>query len=318
MDMPRAHRGRFAPSPTGALHFGSLVAAFGSWLAARRAGGEWLVRIEDLDPPREVPGAAGAQLQALAAFGFDADGPVLRQSRRGEAYRAALERLLADGLAFECHCSRADLAADGGVHRRCVAGAHRPDPAIRLRVPQGCEIAFDDAVHGRVVQRVDREVGDFVLRRADGPWAYQLAVVVDDAAQDVTDVVRGADLLDSTPRQVLLQRALALPTPRYMHLPLVVDDQGRKLSKSLAALPVDPRDPVPALRSAWAVLGQDIAALADCATRDAMLAAAIRAFDPARIPRGPVPASAALQHECDGTRTRIEPGPNTNQQGSTP
>ncbi|HET7125513.1 MAG TPA: tRNA glutamyl-Q(34) synthetase GluQRS [Lysobacter sp.] len=323
MDMPipdrdPAHRGRFAPSPTGALHLGSLVAAFGSWLAARRASGQWLVRVEDLDPPREVPGAAEAQLQALAGFGFESDGPVWRQSERGEAYRAALDRLLADGLAFECHCSRSELAGEGGIHRQCIAGAQRADPAVRLRVPDGCEIAFEDAVHGRIVQRVDREVGDFVLRRADGFWAYQLAVVVDDAAQGVTDIVRGADLLDSTPRQILLQRALGLPTPNYLHLPLVVDDEGRKLSKSLAALPVDPDDPLPALRAAWAVLGQDIEALADIANRDALLAAALRAFDPTRIPRGPVSASAALQHGCDGTQSRIERDTDMNQNRSTP
>jgi len=312
------YRGRFAPSPTGALHFGSLVAAFGSWLAARRAGGEWLVRVEDLDPPREVAGAAEAQLRTLAGFGFEADGTIWRQSDRNEAYQAALDRLLADGLAFECHCSRGDLAGEGGIHRQCIPGAHRPDPAIRLRVADGCEIAFEDAVHGRIVQRVDREVGDFVLRRTDGLWAYQLAVVVDDAAQGITDVVRGADLLDSAPRQILLQRALGLPTPNYLHLPLVVDDKGRKLSKSLAALPLDPVDPLPALHAAWAVLGQDHNALAGIADRDGLLVAAVRAFDPARIPRGPVAVSAALQHGHNGTRTRIDPEPHTDKDRSTP
>ena len=312
------YHGRFAPSPTGALHFGSLLAAFGSWLAARHAGGEWLVRVEDLDPPREVPGAAEAQLQALAGFGFESDGPVWRQSGRGDAYRAALDRLLAEGLAFECHCSRSDLADEGGIHRQCIAGARRTNPAIRLRVPDGCDIAFDDAVHGCIVQRVDRAVGDFVLRRADGLWAYQLAVVVDDAAQGITDIVRGADLLDSTPRQILLQRALGLPTPGYLHLPLVVDDEGRKLSKSLASLPVDAADPLPALRAAWAALGQDANALAGVASRDALLAASIRAFDPARIPRGPFPASAALQHDRDMARTRIDSIPTRHQEGNTP
>ena len=323
MDMPTPYRGlpyrgRFAPSPTGALHFGSLVAAFGSWLAACNAGGQWLVRVEDLDPPREVPGAAEGQLQALAGFGFVSDGPVLRQSERGDAYRAALDQLLAEGLAFECHCSRSEVASEGGIHRRCIAGAHRPDPAVRLRVADGCEIAFEDAVHGRIVQRVDREVGDFVLRRADGLWAYQLAVVVDDAAQGMTDIVRGADLLDSTPRQILLQRALGLPLPNYLHLPLVVDGEGRKLSKSLAALPVDPTDPVPALRSAWTLLGQADDVLAGVANRDALLAAAVRGFDPLRIPRDPVPASAALQHGRDVARTRIVTDQHTNQEGSTP
>ena len=300
------------------MHFGSLVAAFGSWLAARHAGGEWLIRVEDLDPPREVAGAAETQLRALAGFGLEADGPVVWQSTRDEAYRSALDRLLADGLAFECHCSRGDLATEGGVHRRCIAGAHRPDPAIRLRVAEGCEIAFEDAVHGRIVQRVDRDVGDFVLRRAEGLWAYQLAVVMDDAAQGITDVVRGADLLDSTPRQILVQRALGLPTPRYLHLPLVIDDDGRKLSKSLDALPLDPADPMPALHAAWAVLGQNVQALAGIADRDALLAAAVSAFDPARIPREPAPVSAALQHRHHAPQTRIDPDPHTNQEGSTP
>lgn len=250
------YRGRFAPSPSGPLHAGSLLAALGSWLLARQAGGEWLVRIEDIDPPREVPGAARSQLDTLAAFGLHHDGAIEYQSRRGHLYQAALERLLADGAAFECHCSRSELAAAGGIHRRCVAPRPRPDPAIRLRVPDGCSIAFDDAVHGHVVQRVDLEVGDFVLRRSDGLWAYQLAVVVDDADQGITNVVRGADLLDSTPRQILLQRALGLPTPRHAHLPLLLGADGRKLSKSEAALPVRVDQPLTTLRQLWDCLGQ--------------------------------------------------------------
>src|SRR5690606_5309405 len=173
--MTTPHRGRFAPSPTGDLHFGSLVAALASWLFARQAGGAWLVRVEDLDPPREVPGAAARQLAALAAFGLHADGPAVYQSTRGAHYPAALDDLLARGLAFECHCSRADLAAAGGVHRRCVASARRPDPAVRFRVPDGTRVAFEDRIHGHVEQDVSAVVGDFVLRRADGPWAYQLA-----------------------------------------------------------------------------------------------------------------------------------------------
>ena len=297
---PSAYRGRFAPSPTGPLHFGSLLAAFGSWLCARRAGGEWWVRIEDLDPPREVAGAAAAQLRTLAAFGLHPDAPVLVQGGRGDVYAAALARLLADGQAFACHCSRGDLAAAGGVHRACVAGARRRSPAIRLRVDDGSVVAFEDAVHGRVEQDVGAEVGDFVLRRADGPWAYQLAVVADDAAQGMTDVVRGADLLDSTPRQLLLQRALGLPAPRYLHLPLVVDAAGRKLSKSAAALPVDGADPVPALRAAWRALGQPPAALDGHAPLQATLAAAIAHFNPARIPRAAW--SVAALHNGPATR----------------
>lgn len=285
-------RGRFAPSPTGALHFGSLLAAFGSWLAARSAGGEWWIRIEDVDRDREVPGAALDQLRTLAAFGLDHDGPIAWQSQRGDLYAQALRRLLDAGLAFECHCSRADVAATGGVHRACRPGARRTDPALRLRVPEGSHAAFDDAVHGHVAQDVGREVGDFVLRRADGWWAYQLAVVVDDAEQGVTDVVRGADLLDSTPRQLLLQRALGVPPPRYLHLPLVVDGDGRKLSKSAGSLPVDARDPLPALRAAWIALGQDPRRLPARASLRATLAAAVPAFARTRVPRGPLQATA--------------------------
>jgi glutamyl-Q tRNA(Asp) synthetase len=286
------YRGRFAPSPTGPLHAGSLLAAFGSWLLARRAGGEWLVRVEDIDPPREVPGAAAAQLRTLAAFGLHPDGGVAYQSQRGALYAAALARLVDHGLAFECHCSRADLAASGGIHRRCVAGVQRPDPAIRLRVPDDARVAFEDGVHGRVAQDVGREVGDFVLRRADGLWAYQLAVVVDDAAQGISDIVRGADLLDSTPRQRLLQEALGLPQPRYLHLPLVLDAEGHKLSKSLQAWPVDDSRPLPALRMAWRMLGQDPAHIARSTSLPALLDAAVAAIDPARIPSAPVVIAA--------------------------
>jgi glutamyl-Q tRNA(Asp) synthetase len=286
------YRGRFAPSPTGPLHFGSLVAALGSWLLARHADGEWLVRVEDIDPPREVAGAADDQLRTLTAFGLTSDAPVIRQAERGALYQAALDRLLVKGDAFACHCSRSTLAAHGGVHRACEPGAHRWDPAVRLRVPDGAVVRFVDAIQGVVVQDVAREVGDVVLRRADGLWAYQLAVVVDDAAQGITDVVRGADLLDSTPRQILLQGALGLPTPRYAHLPLVVDGEGRKLSKSLAALPVDGGDPLPALRAAWSALGQPVHALDGTGSVDGLLAAARRAFDPLRIPAGPRPVAA--------------------------
>ena len=283
-------RGRFAPSPTGPLHAGSLVAALGSWLFARQAGGEWHVRIEDIDPPREVAGAADAQLRTLARLGLHPDGPVVRQSARGGLYAQALERLLDQGDAFFCHCSRSDLAAHGGIHRACVPGARRADPAVRLRVPPATRIAFDDAIQGRITEDVYVATGDFVLRRADGFWAYQLAVVVDDAAQGMTAVVRGADLAGSTARQIVLQQRLGLPTPAYAHLPLVVDAQGHKLSKSLASLPLDDGEPVAALAMAWRLLGQ--APLA-AGTRDphAWLAQAAAAFDPTRVPRGPLAAS---------------------------
>ncbi len=286
--------GRFAPSPTGLLHPGSLLAAFGSWLLARHHGGLWRLRIEDVDPPRTVAGAAQAQLQALAAFGLLHDGPVIWQSARGDAYQTALDRLLADGDAFVCHCSRSDLAANGGIHHRCVARQARPDPAVRFRVPPGSIVRFEDGLRGPQQQDVHAEVGDFVLRRADGCWAYQLAVVVDDAAQGVNEVVRGADLLDSTARQILLQQALDLPTPRYWHLPLLLDAPGHKLSKSLAALPVDAGEPVPVLRRLWELLGQPGTALEGIDDRDALLAATRRSFNPRLLPRADIllPAGA--------------------------
>jgi len=286
---PTRARGRFAPSPTGPLHLGSLLAAFGSWLLARRAGAEWWVRIEDIDPPRERHGAAEVQLRTLSAFGFAWDGPVMRQSTRDAAYLEAIGRLLDEDRAFECFCSRTDLSEVGGIHHACVSGPQLGRrPAIRLRVPRGTDVGFDDAIQGRVVQDVGAEVGDVVLRRADGFWAYQLAVVVDDAAQGITDVVRGADLLDSTPRQIVLQHALGLPTPRYAHLPLIVDNEGRKLSKSLAAMPIDAANPLPALRACWRALGQDAAPLAHCATPAEALSAALVAFELAHVPSGSI------------------------------
>lgn len=278
------YRGRFAPSPTGALHLGSLVAALGSWLLARHAGGDWLVRIEDIDPPREVPGAALQQLQMLHAFGLDPDEPVLWQSGRSTAYSEALDRLLARGDAFECACSRAGLAANGGIHRHCIASQKRQIAAIRLHVPD-MTLGFDDGLQGRFEQDLGREVGDFVLKRADGFWAYQLAVVVDDAAQGITHVVRGVDLLDSTPRQIFLQQKLGLPTPTYSHLPLVLGPDGHKLGKSLDSLAVDPDDPLPALRTAYAHLGQDAGVLAGRMTAVDALQRAISGFDPRRIPQ---------------------------------
>jgi glutamyl-Q tRNA(Asp) synthetase len=280
---PRPPRGRFAPSPTGPLHLGSLSAALGSWLFARQAGGAWLVRIEDLDPPREVPGAAQQQLQSLAGFGLLPDGPVLFQSGRGEHYAAALATLAAAGEAFECFCTRGDLAATGGIHRGCVARPSGRRAAWRLRVPEG-PIAFHDRIRGAQSQDLRAEVGDFVLRRSDGYWAYQLAVVVDDALQGITEVVRGADLLDSTPRQLLLQRRLGLPQPAYAHLPLLLDERGHKLSKSMRSLPVDAADPLPALRLAWSALGQEPSVLAGGGPVPALLERALAAFEVSRIP----------------------------------
>lgn len=279
------YRGRFAPSPTGRLHFGSLVAALGSWLLARHHGGEWLVRMEDLDPPREVAGAARQQLATLAAFGLASDLPVVRQSTRDDLYADALSRLLRDGHAFVCRCSRSDVAATGGIHRACVAADPGRGTAVRLRVPDGTRVVFEDALQGTVAQRVDLEVGDVVLRRADGFWAYQLAVVVDDADQGITHVVRGADLLDSTPRQILLQRALGLPIPHHLHLPLIIDADGNKLSKSMASLPIDDDAPLPALHAAWRALGQPAAVLGGLPNVASVLQAAQRAFHPDHLPK---------------------------------
>ena len=295
--MAEQYRGRFAPSPTGPLHFGSLVAALASWLDARRAGGAWLVRIEDIDPPREVAGAAEHQLETLAACGLLPDEPPLRQSSRADAYAAALQRLREDGHVYACHCSRSDLQPFGGRHPAfCVGSSQRHSPAWRLRLPDRT-IAFDDRAQGPVRQALADEVGDVVVWRSDGLAAYQLAVVVDDAAQGITDVVRGADLLGSTPRQVLLQQLLGLPTPRYLHVPLATDASGAKLSKSSQGPPLDGSDPLPALRAAWSFLGQDPGQMAGTQRLPEWLQHAVGAFDPARIPRRPcLPAVPARDH----------------------
>lgn len=241
--------GRFAPSPSGPLHFGSLIAALGSALDARRRGGRWLVRIEDIDGPRSQAGADRVILRELERLGFVWDAQPVWQSQRVDLYRAALDRLAGDGRLYPCACSRREIAdsapARDGARRypgTCRAGmpAGRAARSTRLRVDAGqadVVVRLVDRVQGEIVQNVEREVGDFVLAHADGQIAYQLAVVVDDAAQGVTDVVRGADLLDSTPRQIMLQRLLGLPTPDYAHLPVALDPSGEKLSKQTLARP---------------------------------------------------------------------------------
>jgi glutamyl-Q tRNA(Asp) synthetase len=249
--------GRFAPSPTGDLHFGSIVAAVASYLQARSRGGRWLIRIEDIDPPREVAGSATAILRDLEAFGMAADEPVLYQSTRFEAYREASKTLIADGHAFWCGCSRSELPPGGIYPGTCRDGlpADKQPRSLRLRVTAD-PVRFVDAVQGAFEVDLAATAGDFVIRRADSLPAYQLAVVVDDAWQGVTEVVRGADLLDSTARQVYLQRCLGLPTPDYVHVPLVTGADGRKLSKRDASDPVSSRTPEGLLEAALRFLGQ--------------------------------------------------------------
>ena len=257
------YRGRFAPSPTGPLHFGSLVAAVTSWCDARAHGGEWLVRMEDIDTPRNRPGASAVILTTLAACGFEWDGVVVHQSQRVALYRAAFDNLVGRGLAFRCACTRKQLthAALGAGGERIYPGTCRNGIAAggaaqawRLLVDDE-PTRFVDRLQGAQEQRLQRDVGDFVIRRNDGLFAYQLAVVVDDAEQAITHVVRGADLLASTPRQIWVQRQLGLPTPEYLHHAIAVDARGEKLSKQTDAAPL-PAKPLPALELAWRFLAQ--------------------------------------------------------------
>lgn len=287
--------GRFAPSPTGWLHAGSMVAALASWLDARAHGGRWLVRIEDVDGPRCIAGAEDAILRQLADCGLHPDAPPVRQSDRGALYAQALERLHAAGLAYGCRCTRREIAqalqARGLDRERhgdlvypgtCRPGGPQPVPwpearAVRLLTcaDDGRDTVIDwqDRRLGAQRQNLSREVGDFVLRRADGLWAYQLAVVVDDAAQGVTDIVRGEDLADNTPRQILLRRHLGLPQPRHLHTPLVLAADGQKLSKQNGAAPVDTGRPAEVLAAAARALGLD---LAEGLSADAVRAEALR------------------------------------------
>ena len=263
--------GRFAPTPSGPLHAGSLVAALASWLDARAHGGRWLLRFDDLDGQRCEPGIEHLIVQQLGAVGLEPDAPPLWQSQRGAAYALALERLRAAGLAYPCGCTRRDIdhelaalgmPAERGAERiypgSCRTGLQgKPARAWRLACGSDAAPVFIDWLDRRLGaqhQDVTHAVGDFVLQRADGPWAYQLAVVVDDAEQGVTDVVRGEDLADNTARQIHLQQLLGLPTPRYLHTPLVRDARGEKLSKSNGAAPLDLRDPLDALRAAAVAL----------------------------------------------------------------
>ena len=257
-------RGRFAPSPTGPLHFGSLVAAVGSYLSTRSQGGEWLVRMEDLDPPREMKGAADDILRTLEGYGFEWDGEVMYQSRRHDAYESALEVLKHDGVVYACDCTRKEIAdssirgIEGPVYPgTCRAGARagRGVRALRVRTDRAV-IHFEDRLQGAQRSVLETDIGDYVVRRADGFYAYQLAVVIDDAEQGISEVVRGADLLTSTVRQIHLQQLLGLPIPEYLHLPTALNSQGEKLSKQTLANPLSKARPVPVLWRVLVFLGQ--------------------------------------------------------------
>ena len=320
--------GRFAPSPTGPLHAGSLVAALASWLDARAHGGRWWLRIEDVDTPRCSTGAAELILWQLAALGLPPDAPPLWQSTRGAAYQAALDQLQHAGWAYPCGCTRREideaLAAQGQPHQRfgeriypgtCRHGLQgKPARALRLRTVDrhgsDITIAWQDRRGGPQQQPLTREVGDFVLRRADGLWAYQLAVVVDDAAQGVTDVVRGEDLVDNTARQVHLQRLLGLATPHYFHAPLVRGADGHKLSKQNGALALDTTDPLATLQAAAQVLGLPATTQASAATVADWLALATTAWAEAWArPHQPAAAAAPGPSAAQSPQNDAPPAP---------
>ncbi len=283
------YAGRFAPSPTGPLHFGSLVAAVASWLDARAAGGAWHLRIEDVDTTRTVPGAEDAILRALDSLGLGWDGPVVRQRERTARYEEALAALRGKGLVYRCRCSRREIA-DSGTHGidgivypgtcRDLALGDKVAGADRFRV-DATPVAFADRLQGPQSQQLARDIGDFVVKRRDGLFAYQLAVVVDDADLGVTDIVRGADLLDSTPRQVALQRALGFPTPGYLHVP-VATKGGEKLSKQTLAPALDAGEGSRLIANALSYLGQDVPDIG--ARPERMLQDAVGRYSPGRIP----------------------------------
>jgi len=294
MTSTTSYCGRFAPTPSGPLHFGSLVTTMGSYLQARQAGGQWLVRMEDLDPPREQAGAADAIIRTLRNFGFEWDGPVLYQSTQHPLYEAALDTLRAAGHTYACACTRKDILRTA---RKTSAGyvyagtcrnkglPFSPGHAIRLKVGAAAQDAFNDAVQGPQAQDITDEVGDFVLKRRDGLYAYQLAVVCDDDAQGVNEVVRGADLLDNTSRQRLLQRLLCYSRPHYVHLPLALNAAGDKLSKQTFASALDDKAPLPALAAAWRFLGQKpLAKTLRVSSPEAFWKLAIQAWDLGRVP----------------------------------
>lgn len=279
--------GRFAPSPTGELHLGSLIAALASYLDAKAAGGRWLVRMEDLDPPREMPGAAQAILDSLQHHGFQWDGPVLWQSKRHEAYAKAIDQLTEHNNVYYCTCSRSDLRASLGVYNgRCRHRSKPPtaDYAVRARLPNS-EIVVNDAIQGCFRQQLQTQAGDVVIQRKDRLYAYQLAVVVDDAFQGITHVVRGADLLESTPRQIALQQLLGLPSPNYAHIPIVTDPKGKKLSKQHFAPALCEQEVIGNLLRALTLLNQPLPPQSQRQHPRAILAWAVERWELQLVPR---------------------------------
>jgi glutamyl-Q tRNA(Asp) synthetase len=289
------YRGRFAPSPTGPLHLGSLIAALASYLDARAGAGRWLVRMEDLDPPREQPGAADAILRGLEAHGLYWDEEVMWQSRRHDAYRAALAQLRSAGKLFRCDCTRAMLGPGGACGGRCGPrqGAVTEPCAWRVAVDPQSHIVLVDHIQGTLETALGRELPDFTLLRKDGLFAYQLAVVVDDGAQAITDIVRGSDLLESTPRQCYLQGLLGLPTPRYAHLPVITNEFGQKFSKQNHAPPLDNRTAADNLRRALRFLHQPPPP-GDLLSPEALLAHAVSHWQLSLVPRRMAVCAAAL------------------------
>ena len=285
-NLVKPYIGRFAPSPTGPLHFGSLISALASYLDARAHRGWWRVRIEDIDPPREQAGASAAILHCLEAHGLHWDGEVFYQSQRLAIYREAAQTLIAQRHAFYCTCSRSQLMGQSvypGFCREHFTAPATP-AAIRLRVPAEV-ITFADTVQGSYAETLDRAVGDFVIFRKEQLPAYQLAVVIDDAAQDITHVVRGCDLLHNTARQIFLQQCLDLPTPTYAHIPVIANAHGQKLSKQTYAQPLTAETALENLCAALDFLGQSIPDYRDYRNVDSLLAAAIQHWSLVRVPR---------------------------------
>ncbi len=299
-EFPAHYVGRFAPSPTGPLHFGSLLAALASFLDARARGGQWLVRIEDIDPPREAPGATAAILDCLRAHSLDWDGDVLYQSQRTSIYREACTRLIERRRAFYCTCSRLDLAGNGHIYAgRCRQVFEKPQPPFAIRLlADDVDIRVDDRIQPELTENIARDVGDFVIYRKEALPAYQLAVVIDDAAHHVTHVVRGSDLLESTARQIFLQRCLQLPTPQYAHIPVIANAQHQKLSKQTRAHALDNNAASENLLAALEFLHQPLPPAAEAKSTTSILRWAIGHWNIASIPRQRELCGAALPPRC--------------------